>query len=101
MEGMASRTLKAGLINANIVPTSSARLVATLQETNHGHAGWRAEMIIRALELVKKYDSQHGDTPHHKFLQSCRWSGKTCVPASGSVRKRSDVATRLADAERG
>jgi len=65
-------TLKAGLIDANVVPTSSARLVATLQETNHGHAGCRAEMIIRALELVKKYGrsrhSQHGDTPHHKFL---------------------------------
>lgn len=33
-------------------------LVGTLQETNHGHAGWRAKMIIGALEPVKKYGAE-------------------------------------------
>jgi len=64
---MASLTSKARLIDAtrdnekNCSPQSplpAERLVGTLQETNHGHAGWRAKMIIGALEPVKKYGAE-------------------------------------------
>jgi len=33
-------------------------LVGTLQEKDHGHAGWRANMIIGAIEPVKKYGAE-------------------------------------------
>jgi len=63
---MASPTSKVRLIdairdnekNCSQSPLPAERLIGTLQETNHGHARWRAKMIIGALEPVKKYGAE-------------------------------------------